>query len=53
VRGRAAVVEERRQRAEADQGASGPAVGGGRHEQGQTGVEALELARLEERRDHA
>ena len=48
-----ALVEQRRERAEADQRAGGPPVGGGRDEQRQPGVEPLELARLEDHRDHA
>jgi tRNA 2-thiouridine synthesizing protein A len=43
------LVEQRRERAEADQRAGGPV---GRDEQRQPGVQALQLARLEDHRDH-
>ena len=47
-----ALVEHRRERPEAHERERGPAVGGRRHQQRQPGVEALEVAGLEEGRDH-
>ena len=50
--GHQAVVEQRRERAEADQRARRAAVGGGRDQQRQPGVQALQVARLEDDGDH-
>ena len=51
--GHQALVEHRRERAEAHQRAGRAPVGGGRHQQRQAGVEPLQLARFEEDGDHA